>query len=51
VLQRAISASSLSTASNRLAIHCLDVGQPVVAQSAVEEELLARAFGVPLNDG
>jgi multicomponent Na+:H+ antiporter subunit E len=32
-------------------IHCLDVERPVVAQSAVEEELLARAFGVPLNDG
>ena len=32
-------------------IHCLDVEQPVVAQSTVEEELLARAFGVPLNDG
>ena len=32
-------------------IHCLDVEQPVVAQSAVEEKLLARAFGVPLNDG
>ena len=34
-----------------IVIHCLDVERPVVAQSAVEEELLARAFGAPLNDG
>ncbi len=34
-----------------IVIHCLDVERPVVAQSTVEEELLARAFGVPLNDG
>jgi|SwirhisoilCB2_FD_contig_31_7214940_length_587_multi_5_in_0_out_0_1 multicomponent Na+:H+ antiporter subunit E len=34
-----------------IVIHCLDVERPVVAQSAVEEELLARTFGVPLNDG
>jgi multicomponent Na+:H+ antiporter subunit E len=34
-----------------LVIHCLDVDQPVVAQSAVEEEFLARALGVwPSND-
>jgi multicomponent Na+:H+ antiporter subunit E len=33
-----------------LLIHCLDVDQPVVAQSAVEEELLARALGVWPSD-
>lgn len=31
-------------------IHCLDVDQPVAAQSAREEELLARALGVRRND-
>ncbi len=39
------------TKEGDVVIHCLDVEQPVVAQSAVEEELLTRAFGVPLNDG
>jgi multicomponent Na+:H+ antiporter subunit E len=34
-----------------LVIHCLDVDQPVAAQSAVEEELLVRALGAwPTND-
>src|SRR5262245_6947384 len=33
-----------------LLIHCLDVDQPVVAQAAVEEELLARALGVWPSD-
>ena len=33
-----------------LVIHCLDVDQPVAAQSAVEEELLARALGVWPSD-
>jgi multicomponent Na+:H+ antiporter subunit E len=33
-----------------LVIHCLDVEQPVAAQSAVEEELLARALGVWPHD-
>jgi multicomponent Na+:H+ antiporter subunit E len=33
-----------------LVIHCLDVDQPVVAQAAVEEQLLARALGVWPND-
>ena len=37
--------------SGGVVIHCLDVERPVVAQSAVEEERLVRAFGVPLNDG
>jgi multicomponent Na+:H+ antiporter subunit E len=39
------------TKDGDVAIHCLDVEQPVAVQSAVEEELLVRAFGGPLNDG
>jgi multicomponent Na+:H+ antiporter subunit E len=31
-------------------IHCLDVEQPIAAQSAVEEEFLRRALGVGQND-
>jgi multicomponent Na+:H+ antiporter subunit E len=34
-----------------LLIHCLDVGQPVVAQMAAEESLLIRALGKERNDG
>jgi multicomponent Na+:H+ antiporter subunit E len=34
-----------------LIIHCLDVDQPVVAQLAVEEELLAQALGAWPNHG
>jgi multicomponent Na+:H+ antiporter subunit E len=34
-----------------LLIHCLDVGQPVVAQMTAEEQLLIRALGRKSNDG
>jgi multicomponent Na+:H+ antiporter subunit E len=33
-----------------LLVHCLDVGQPVVAQMTAEELLLARGLGVKGND-
>jgi multicomponent Na+:H+ antiporter subunit E len=37
--------------TDALAIHCLDVGQPVAAQLAAEEVLLARAIGGAPGDG
>jgi multicomponent Na+:H+ antiporter subunit E len=37
--------------SGGLLVHCLDVGQPVAAQLAVEEGLLARALGMRSSDG
>jgi multicomponent Na+:H+ antiporter subunit E len=37
--------------NNALVIHCLDVGQPVAAQLAAEEVLLARVIGRALGDG
>jgi multicomponent Na+:H+ antiporter subunit E len=33
-----------------IVVHCLDVDQPIAAQAAVEEGLLARALGVRPND-
>jgi multicomponent Na+:H+ antiporter subunit E len=37
--------------SDALIIHCLDVGQPVAAQLAAEEELVSRAVGWTLANG
>lgn len=34
-----------------LLVHCLDVGQPVVAQLAAEEAMLVRALGLTSGDG
>jgi multicomponent Na+:H+ antiporter subunit E len=34
-----------------LLVHCLDVGQPVVAQLAAEEAMLTRALGLGRGDG
>jgi multicomponent Na+:H+ antiporter subunit E len=34
-----------------LLVHCLDVGQPVVAQLAAEEAMLVRALGLSRGDG
>ena len=34
-----------------LLVHCLDVGQTVVAQLAVEEAMLIRALGLERDDG
>ena len=34
-----------------LLVHCLDVGQPVVAQLATEEAMLVRALGLESGDG
>ena len=36
-----------SDASGGLAIHCLDVSQPVAAQLAAEEAVLLQALGGP----
>jgi multicomponent Na+:H+ antiporter subunit E len=40
-----------SEAGGALVIHCLDVGEPVAAQLATEEALLARALGAARGDG
>src|SRR5262249_36886290 len=40
-----------SSQSDRLLIHCLDVGEPVVTQLAQEEALLIRAAGTARHHG
>jgi multicomponent Na+:H+ antiporter subunit E len=40
-----------SSQNDRLLIHCLDVGEPVVTQLAQEEALLIRAAGTALDHG
>ncbi|MEB2344624.1 MAG: Na+/H+ antiporter subunit E [Deltaproteobacteria bacterium] len=49
LLPGTVAASPAVGDDDRLDVHCLDLGQPVAALLAADEERLARALGVPLD--